>query len=80
MAPWAAQWTLAGAAHMTFTDDGGGIYGAFCAKASGNETSLREEIRTVAVAFLERHLRADASMDAWLIGTLAPKDAQVVHK
>jgi len=79
-APWAAEWTFSGAAHMTFTDDGGGIYGAFCAKASGNEATLREEARTVAVAFLERHIRSDTSMDAWLIGTFAPKDAQVTHK
>lgn len=79
-APWAAEWTFAGAAHMTFTDDGGGLYGSFCAKASGNEATLRDEIRTVAVAFLERNLRGEASMDAWLTGSLAPKDAQVTHK
>jgi acetyl esterase/lipase len=79
-APWAAEWTFAGAAHMTFTDDGGGFYGSFCAKASGNEATLRDEIRTVAVAFLDRHLRGEASMDAWLTGSLAPKDAQVTHK
>jgi pimeloyl-ACP methyl ester carboxylesterase len=79
-APWAAAWTFAGAAHMTFTDDGGGLYGAFCAKASGDEPTLRDEIRTLAVAFLDRYLRGDASMDAWLTGSLAPKDAQVVHK
>lgn len=79
-APWAAEWTFSGAAHMTFTDDGGGSAGLFCAKAPGNETTTRDEIRTLAVAFLDRHLHGDGSRDAWLTGAKVPSDATVQHK
>lgn len=79
-ASWAAQWTFPGAAHMTFTDDGGGVFGSFCMKASGNESMLRDDMRTLAVAFFDRHLRGDLSRDAWLIGMKVPAPVQVVHK
>ena len=79
-ASWSAEWTFAGAAHMTFTDDGGGVFGSLCASASGNEVLLRDEIRTLAVAFLDRHLRGDASRDAWLTGGSVPADVTLRHR
>ena len=66
----ALEWTFTNAAHMTFTDDGGGFAGSLCASATGDEAAMREAIRTIAVAFLDRHLRGDASRDAWLVGDL----------
>ncbi|MEI8255147.1 MAG: CocE/NonD family hydrolase [Deltaproteobacteria bacterium] len=76
---WVASWTIAGAAHMTFTDDGGGFAGAFCAAATGNVATIREEILTLAVAFLDRHLHGDTSRDPWLTGALVPTSVTLEH-
>ena len=75
----AVQWTIAGAAHMTFTDDGGGLAGSFCAAATGDVVAIRGEIRTLAVAFLDRHLHGDTSRDPWLTGALVPSIVTLEH-
>jgi len=64
---------------MTFTDDGGGLAGSFCAAATGDVVAIRSEIRTVAVAFLDRHLHGDTSRDPWLTGALVPSIVTLEH-
>ena len=69
---WAVQWTFADAVHMTFTDDGGGLAGSFCAAAPADSATLRDNIHAMAVAFARYHLRGEASMAAWLTGASLP--------
>lgn len=69
---WAVEWTFADAVHMTFTDDGGGTFGSFCAAEPSNVAELRADIRTMSVAFARYHLRGDAEMAAWLTGSSLP--------
>jgi dienelactone hydrolase len=77
-APWAVQWTFADAVHMTFTDDGGGTFGSFCAMEPTNAAAIRTEIRTMAVAFARYHLRGETEMAAWLTGASVPSDVMRV--
>lgn len=72
MSPWAVEWTFADAVHMTFTDDGGGTFGSFCAMEPTNVAVIRDAIRTMSVAFARYHLRGEADMDAWLTGASVP--------
>lgn len=69
---WAVQWTFADAVHMTFTDDGGGTFGSFCAMEPANVATLRDDIRAMSVAFARYHLRGEADMAAWLTGASLP--------
>jgi pimeloyl-ACP methyl ester carboxylesterase len=69
---WNVEWTFTGADHMDFTDDGGGIFGSFCTAGPGNEMQIRNNVKTLAVAFMRRHLRNDAAMDVWLTGASLP--------
>lgn len=69
---WAVEWTFADAVHMTFTDDGGGSAGSFCAREPANVATLREDVRTMAVAFARYHLRGETGMAAWLTGASLP--------
>ncbi len=69
---WAVQWTFADAVHMTFTDDGGGTFGSFCAMEPTNVATLRDDIRTMSVAFARYHLRGETDMAAWLTGASVP--------
>ena len=69
---WAVQWTFADAVHMTFTDDGGGTFGSFCAMEPANAATLRDDIRAMAVAFARYHLRSDTDMAAWLTESSLP--------
>jgi len=69
---WAVQWTFADAVHMTFTDDGGGTFGSFCAAEPPDAATLRDDIRAMAVAFARYHLRGDTDMAAWLTGSSLP--------
>lgn len=69
---WAVQWTFDGADHMDFTDDGGGIFGSFCADGPGDDAAIRAAVHTVAVAFARLHLRQEAAMTAWLTGASLP--------
>lgn len=73
-ATWAVEWTLTGADHMDFTDDGGGLAGSLCPDGPGDDAVLREQVRTLAVAFLRRHLFGETAMDAWLVGDRLPSD------
>ena len=72
--PWAVSWTFTGADHMDFTDDGGGVTGGFCTDGPGDDATIRRDMRTLAVAFMRRHLRGEAAMDAWLLGASLPSD------
>lgn len=69
---WAVQWTFTGADHMDFTDDGGGLSGSFCADGPGDDTAIRANVRTLAVAFMRLHLRSESAMAAWLTGASLP--------
>ncbi|MCB9616269.1 MAG: alpha/beta hydrolase [Sandaracinus sp.] len=71
--PWAVAWTFAGADHMDFADDPG-LAGSVCPDGPGDDTMIRAQVRTMAVAFLRRHLRAEAAMDPWLVGASVPTD------
>lgn len=71
-ASWAVEWTFTDAVHMTFTDDGGGTFGSFCAMEPSNVAALRDAIRTMSVAFARYHLRGDTDMAAWLTGASLP--------
>ncbi|MCC7539437.1 MAG: alpha/beta hydrolase fold domain-containing protein [Deltaproteobacteria bacterium] len=71
-APWAVEWTFTGADHMDFTDDGGGLVGSFCPDGPDDDARVRAGIRTLAVAFLRRHLSGEVEMDAWLTGASLP--------
>lgn len=71
------EWTFANADHMDFTDDGGGLVGSFCPNAGGDEAQVRAGIRTLAVAFLQRHMRNDNRMDAYLTGNRMPNGVRV---
>ncbi len=75
---WAVQWTFADAVHMTFTDDGGGSAGTFCAREPANVDVLRADIRAMSVAFVRYHLRGEADMAAWLTGSSVPSSAATV--
>ncbi len=76
----ALEWTFTDAAHMTFTDDGGGLAGCFCMSASGDQAMIRDSIRTLAVAFLDRYLRGDTSRAPWLTGASLPSDVTLRHR
>lgn len=69
---WAVEWTFADAVHMTFTDDGGGTFGSFCAAEPTNVAMLRADIRAMSVAFARYHLRGESDMAAWLTGSSLP--------
>jgi len=77
-ASWKVQWTLTGADHMDFTDDGGGAVGALCTKGPGVDAQVRGEVRALATAFARRHLRNDTSVDPSLTGALVPSDITVL--
>ena len=59
---------------MDFTDDGGGFAGSFCADGPGDDAAIRAQVRTLAVAFLRRHLGGEGAMDPWLVGASVPAD------
>ncbi len=71
-ATWAVQWTFTGADHMDFTDDGGGSIGGQCPDGPGDDTTIRADVRTLALAFVRRHLRNDTTSDAILSGASLP--------
>jgi dienelactone hydrolase len=77
-ASWAVEWTFTGADHMDFTDDGGGFAGSFCSDGPGDDAAIREDVKTLTVAFFRRHLDGDRGMDAWLSGASLP--AGIVHE
>lgn len=71
-ATWAVQWTFTGADHMDFTDDGGGSIGGQCPDGPGDDTTIRANVHTLALAFARRHLRNDTTSDATLTGASLP--------
>lgn len=71
-ATWAVQWTFTGADHMDFTDDGGGSIGGQCPDGPGDDTQIRANVHTLALAFARRHLRNDTTSDAILTGASLP--------
>lgn len=75
---WAVEWTFADAVHMTFTDNGGGSAGTFCAREPANVETLRADIRAMSVAFLRYHLRGETGMSAWLTGSSVPSGVTTV--
>jgi pimeloyl-ACP methyl ester carboxylesterase len=78
-APWAAEWDFAGADHMDFLDVEAcdWLCRLACAQGSAGPEAVVAGTRALAVAFLRRHLRAETSMDAWLVGESVPADVGV---
>jgi pimeloyl-ACP methyl ester carboxylesterase len=68
-APWAAEWTVEGANHVSFLDSGGG---SFCQPATTPREIVLATTRTLLTAFFERHLTGDAGLDPWLTGDRVP--------
>jgi len=68
-APWAAEWTVEGANHVSFLDSGGG---SFCQPATAPRTVVLATTRTLATAFFGLHLRGDATLAPWLTGERVP--------
>jgi predicted dienelactone hydrolase len=68
-APWAAEWTVEGANHVSFLDSGGG---GFCQPATAPREMVLATTRTLAAAFFRRHLLGDGEMDPWLTGARVP--------
>ncbi len=70
-ASWAAKWDLTGADHMDFVDVCNFLC-SVCPDGPADDAAVRGTVKTLAVAFLRRHLLADAAMDAWLSGASLP--------
>lgn len=81
-APWAAEWTFAGADHMDFLDveECNWTCRAACAQGSAAPEAVVAGTRTLAVAFLRHALKNDAAMLPWLVGTQVPADVTVQHR
>jgi dienelactone hydrolase len=64
----AVQVTVDGADHMDWVDDRAscGLTCSFCADGSRDDAETRAITRRLTVAFLDRHLRGNAAMDAYL--------------
>ncbi len=73
-APWAAEWTFAGADHMDFVPNvaGCGFVCSACTAGTADPATVVAGMQTLTVAFLERHLRARADVDAYLTGAQVP--------
>lgn len=82
MAPWAAQWDVAGADHMDFLDDPAacGFTCSVCPDGPADDAAVLRATRTIVTAFFRRHLAAEAAMDAYLIGGSVPAGVAVMHR
>lgn len=79
--PWVAEWTLTGANHMQFLDDRSacGFTCSVCAMPSASDAVVLTAVRTLSVAFLRRHFRGEAAMDAYLTGGALPAGVTTRH-
>ena len=79
--PWVAEWTLTGANHMQFLDNRAtcGLTCSFCAMPSASDAGVLTAVRTLSVAFLRRHFRGEAAMDAYLTGGALPAGVTTRH-
>jgi len=68
-APWAAEWTVEGANHVSFLDSGGG---SFCQPATAPRSVVLATTRTLATAFFGLHLRGETALAPWLTGDRLP--------
>ena len=59
------------AGHMDFTDDGGGLFGAFCDQGD-DPAGTRADAAGMTVAFFRRHLEGEEGYASWLAGELVP--------
>ncbi len=79
-APWAAEWTLAGAGHLDFVDDCPGVLCQVCQGVTGDKTQVRASTHTLEVAFFRRHLDGEAALEAFLTGASLPPGVTVRHR
>jgi hypothetical protein len=80
-APWAAQWDVAGADHMDFLDDPMcGVTCSLCPDGPADDATVLVSMRTVATAFLRRHLLGESAMDAYLTGGSVPAGIATMHR
>lgn len=79
--PWAASWDIPGADHMDFVfDTGACLVCTQCPDGGADEAAVRAVTKTLAVAFLRRHLLGEGAQDTWLVGSLVPSKIGVLHK
>jgi hypothetical protein len=72
-APWAAQWDVTGADHMAFLDDPRcGTPCSVCPDGSADPAMVLAATRTLAAAFMRRHLLGESAMEAYLTGGSVP--------
>ncbi|MEM9070981.1 MAG: hypothetical protein AAGE52_20895 [Myxococcota bacterium] len=75
----AAEWTFAMADHMDFVPDvaGCGFTCSACPNGGADESVVQAGMMTLATAFFRRHLKAEAAMDAFLVGPQVPAGVTV---
>jgi hypothetical protein len=72
-APWAAQWDVTGADHMAFLDDPRcGTPCNLCPDGPTDPAMVLASTRTLATAFVRRHLSSETAMEAYLTGGSVP--------
>lgn len=80
-APWAAQWDVTGADHMDFLDDPMcGVTCSLCPDGPADDATVLASTRTVATAFLRRHLLGETAMEAYLTGGSVPAGITTMHR
>jgi predicted dienelactone hydrolase len=81
-APWAAEWDITGADHMDFMDDPStcGFTCSACPDGPADDAAVRDIVRTLAVAFVRRHLRGELAMEPWLTGPQLPVGVVLDHR
>lgn len=81
-APWAAEWDFQGADHQDFvdTEECDWLCRLACAQGEADPVAVVAGTRTLAVAFLRRHLAGETAMDAWLAGASVPAGVGVRNR
>ncbi|GAB4202115.1 MAG: hypothetical protein OHK0013_14990 [Sandaracinaceae bacterium] len=80
-APWAAQWDVTGADHMDFLDDPRcGLPCSSCPDGPADDAAVLASTRTLATAFMRRHLLGETAMEAYLTGGSVPGGIVTMHR
>ena len=67
---------------LTFVDDVAacGFTCGLCQAATTPQATTLAQVRTLAAAFMHRHLNNDAAMEAWLTGASVPAGVTARHR
>lgn len=77
---WVTSWDIEGADHMDFVSDVSGcLFCGQCGEGSADEGEVQAITRTLAVAFLRRHVLGEPEQEAWLTGAEVPAGVTVEH-